>query len=490
LKHLVIALGLTGLAVLATPYGWHYPIYLLTVSPATAAMRAVREYDSIFSPHQIARHFIDYAVIGLALLAALLVPAVRRRRVDWALILVNLVFVVLYAMYVRLTIFWAPIVALTMVSLLGQRPAWFFPPVTKVARALGVALILTGGALGARMVWQSLAAPNTGGWTGFGNSYMNPEQETAYVGEHFRDARICNDYNTGAYLLWKLGPRTKVFIDARAFPYAAWFPEYLTLETAVGIADLLKKYPCDVVLVHLMLSKSIAWFKNSPDWVPAFYGPSAAVFVRKGTPLPGGARQSGQGIGDMRNFHQATAVLAFAVDTRDLAGAERVVAGMERRIAISEAQRQIVANSRALLEGVKAYRVHDYATAIKTLTIATRTFSGIPKTLLARSALHLMDLAWHGNDTTQALELANLAVKYAPNDPTPRYNAGVIKWWLRGDGNEANSPPGAPTWRQDLETFLRLLPNNKGVNPRAIEIAQIILQGRAEGRPVLMVTSD
>ncbi len=486
-KHLWIALGLCGLAFLATPYGWHYPFQFLTFVPDKEAIKTVREYDSIFARDQLPKHYIDYAVIGFVLFVGLLIPAVYRRQVDWALILVNLVFAALYVAFVRLTIFWAPILALTIVSLIGARPAWVFPRTAGMARTLGVVILLSGAMLGGRMAWSSLVAPDMGSWLGFGNAYWNPEEEAEYIGEHFRDARICNDYNSGAYLLWKLGPRTKVYIDARAFPYFSWFAEYRALETTVGIDALLKKYPCDVALIELALGKSIAWFKQSPQWVPAFYGASSAVFVKKGTPLPGGGIQSGREIGDVRNLVQGLLVLAFALDSRDIAGAERVVAGMRERFTYTAQQRQLVGNAGAVLDGVRAYLNHDYETAIKNLKVAVGTFSGSPSDMLSESATHLMSRAWADNDIRQALELSALAMQYAPNDPIPRYNAGVLKWWLRGEVGGVANAAGATSWRQDLEAFLKLLPNRKDVHPRAIEVVQAILQGKAEGRPPLVV---
>jgi hypothetical protein len=102
-----------------------------------------------------------------------------------------------------------------------------------------------------------------------------------------------------------------------------------------------------------------------------------------------------------------------------------------------------------------------------------------------------MDRAWRGNDASRALELVSIAVKHTPNDPIARYDAGVIKWSLRGDGSVVGGIAGALTWQEELDAFFKLLPNNRGgVNPRAIEIAQDMLQGRAQGRLPLMVPND
>lgn len=493
-QHVVFALCLTGLAVLINPYGWNLPLQLLTAlftgGTRNAAFSAVREYDSIFAVNQAGKPHVVYWSLGIAVLVLLLVPSILRRRIDWALVVLNLVFAALFALYVRLMIFWVPILAFSVARLLGERPGWLFPRRVGVARAAGVAILLSGSVLGGQMIWQNLTRPDMGNWLGFGNSYWNPEEEVAYIGEHFRDARIGNDYTTGSYLLWKLGPRTKVFMDARAFPYFSWFPEYQRLESTVGIADLLKKYPADVWLIQHTFSRTIAWFIASPDWVPAFYGASAAVFVRKGTPLPGGMLQSGKEIGNIRNLYQAIHVLTFALEKHDIAGAERVVAGIRERFGISGSERMLVAHSDAVLAGVKAYWRRDYASALTNLSQSVGTFSGIYQVMLVESALQLMARAWHGNDFQRALDMAYVATKYAPNDPIPRYNTGAIKWWLRGDVTAAGGAGGVSTWRQDFEAFFKLLPNNKGVNPQVVEIAKSILEGRATERPLLAVQPE
>jgi hypothetical protein len=154
--------------------------------------------------------------------------------------------------------------------------------------------------LGASAIRSDRLTPVVGGWRGFGNGYWNPEEEADYIARHFPGARLGNDYNAGGYLIWRLWPGTRVFMDARYFPYRSWFSDYLRLETTEGIDQLLRKFPADVWCVELLLPKTVGWFRSSPDWVPAFYGSSAVVFVKRGTDLPGGRLQAGTRIGEIR----------------------------------------------------------------------------------------------------------------------------------------------------------------------------------------------
>lgn len=479
-RHLLTAVGLCFVAVMATPYGWRYPLQFFIVDLPAIDLAAVREYDSIFAPSQRGLRYVEYGALMAMLLVTLLAERVRRRDVEWGLVLTNLGFAGLYIYYARLTAFWAPVALISAVTLMADRPAWLH---SGGRRGLwrGSAWLVAAAALSAHAIRADAAAPPVGTWQGFGNSYWNPEEEADYISGHFAGKRLGNDYNAGGYLIWKLWPGTRVFIDARYFPYRSWFQEYLDLETIGGIDALLRKYPAEVWCVEHVLPRTVAWFRSSPDWVPAFYGSSAVVFVRRGTALPEGRLQAGARLGEIQNLYQALLVLAFAFDVRDVAGAERVVSGMERRFR-SARERPVVARARTALDGVLAYQRGDYPNAMRLLAGAEPAYTGAPAQALIESAMLETRRLWLADDVPRALETARLAARLGPLVAIARYNAGVIGWWIeqRTTGSRDES------WRRDLEAFLALSVGSDPALADAAGIARALLAGQVRGRPPVL----
>jgi hypothetical protein len=484
-RQVSIAGGLSLGATFLTPYLWRYPLQFLTIELPRIDLQAVREYDSIFAITQRGLHYVDYGVIAAGILVILFGSAWRRGRLDWSLVLPNVAFAILYASLVRMTLFWAPVVLVSVVALLPHAPAWLSLHTRRSAHVVGAAALGLAILLGGRAVRADMETPPVGSWLGFGNGYWNPEEEAEYIARHFPGARIGNDYNSGGYLIWRLWPASRVFIDARYHPYRSWFQEYLQWESTSGIGAVIEKYPADLWCVDLLLPKTVYWFRTSPDWTPAFYGASAAVFVRRGSAVPGGGLQAGEGIDGIRNLYQALVVLAFALDAGDLNGAERVVAGMERRFR-TERDQQAVGNARAAVEGVRAYRQRDYPRAMALLAPIAPGYRGVAAAVLAESALLQMRRHWEAGEFGRALEMAQLAVSSAQEEPIPHYNAGVIGWWL------SRQNPGAASlaWRANLERFLAMSGTRGAVSPAAVETAAAILQGRTGELPLIMVPAE
>lgn len=480
-RHLLRAVALCFLAIFITPYGWHYPWQFLVVDLPSADLLAVREYDSIFAPNQRGMRYVEYGAIAAVILAGLSISRLRRSRVEWGLLLVNLVFAGLYVYLARLTSFWAPVALVSGITMLADGRRWLEPHTLLRRRAIGFATLLAGVLLGAQALRAATLEPVVASWQGLGNSYWNPEEEADYIARHFAGVRIGNDYNAGGYLIWKLWPETRVFIDARYFPYRSWFHEYLGFETTTGIGALVRKYPADVWCVELVLPRTVAWFRSSPDWVPAFYGASAVVFVRRGTPLPGGRLQSGTRIGDIRNLYQALLALAFALDVRDPDGALRIVTGMERRFT-SAGERAIVGGARAAIDGVIAHRRGDHRTAVRLLAQVATEYQGLPATLLVESALLETRRLWLADDVPGALEMARVAARFAPRGLMARYNAGIIGWWLH------RQTPGSreELWRADLEAVVSMPTADDPALRAAVARARALLEGRSSGRPPVL----
>ena len=111
-KNLFISIISSGFAVLITPYGWKYPVQLLNnlvLNPEelNRHMSIIRAYNSIFNPQTFHLTYIEYLISSLGILIILLFIQIRKRRIDWTLLLVNAPFIIIYMKYMRATYFWA-----------------------------------------------------------------------------------------------------------------------------------------------------------------------------------------------------------------------------------------------------------------------------------------------------------------------------------------------------------------------------------------------
>ena len=70
--------------------------------------------------------------------------------------------------------------------------------------------------------------------------------------------------------------------DARSFPYLSWFDEQYHFTVGEDVEAFTEKYVADVAVIDLMKVDLARWFARAPDWQLTFYGPTAAVFVRRG----------------------------------------------------------------------------------------------------------------------------------------------------------------------------------------------------------------
>lgn len=481
-KRLLSPFALAFAATFVTPYGWHYPLQFLTVDLPASDLRAVRDYDSIFADAQRSLHYAEYGTMAAAILLTLVAGRSFRRGVDWSLLVPNAVFAFLYTYYARLTFFWAPLFLLSVLRMLSDRRGWTWPTSAARARMVALASLVLTATLAAHAAYAQRSSPVVGSWVGFGNGYWNPEAEAEYIAQHFPVERVGNDYNSGGYLIWRLWPQTQVFMDARYFPYRSWFQEYLTLEDASGLPALLQKYSADVWCVQLHLSRTVSWFRSSPDWQAAFYGPSAVVFVRRGQPLPGGRLQASAAIGDIRNLYQALVVLAFAFDVGDLANAERVVQGMELRFQF-DTEPLVVSGARRAVDGLSAHARGDHALAVRLLTEVASAYQGAPAKALTQSAASEMARLWSVGNDTEAQQMALLALRFAPQSPVAQYNAGAAGWWLQRKGLAGADG----SWRLHLQTFLR---GSASADPTLGWVrasASQMLAGEQTQRPSLLV---
>jgi hypothetical protein len=117
-------------------------------------------------------------------------------------------------------------------------------------------------------------------WDAFPHAAVQQMEQGAWPG------RLYNDYVWGGYLLWKLYPKRKVFIDGRAEVYYASgaFDDEMVLHNAEnGWQEVLDRRQIDVILTARNDTLANA-LNRSPDWQRVFMGPAEAVYLRTRKP--------------------------------------------------------------------------------------------------------------------------------------------------------------------------------------------------------------
>jgi Tfp pilus assembly protein PilF len=327
MKHLFISIILSIVTVVITPYGWRYPAQLLNELIFNSGgfykdINTLMEYQSIFYPDALPLHFVEYLIISSGILIFLLYQQIRRKQIDWPLLIVNLFFVIMYVKYLRLTYYWAIIFTFSSIHLLGKiseshSEIFTKKPLTQLVQIITVFLLLF---FSLRAWYETLSSSNI---------YWPPSDEAAYIKVNYPKLRVGNDYDIGTYLLWSLWPANKIFIDARFVPFSSWYNEYIDF---INTSDktrrdlFLKKYSCDLWCFSYG-NNIIKYFMRSPDWRLAYYGPSACIFISRRISNTDGHIVSNSI--DKINFYQALAVLHFAYEVGDLQIAKRLAIGLK-----------------------------------------------------------------------------------------------------------------------------------------------------------------
>src|ERR1019366_495306 len=248
--------------------------------------------------------------MSLGLLAAC---ALRRR--GWIVVLaLFLTYIPLYVVYVRSSFLLPAIFGYGFLYLARDAEARW-PRAARRTPIFATILFLF---FGGRAVAQAYNQPPSGAWMGFGIGDAQPVAESEFLARGHYGPRIYNSYNAGGYLIWRLFPRYKVMVDVRSFPYLAWFGELqdfsLTQDPQIFRA-FLDRHPADVALVDFQEDGPWRSFLKTPGWRPAFYGPSAAVFVRAQDAT--GPLQAADSLRHLRNADDGARIFDFATAAGD-----------------------------------------------------------------------------------------------------------------------------------------------------------------------------
>lgn len=500
-RHLFIALILAVFSLLVTPYGYQYPLQLLQeffLSDASLTVEStIASYNATFAAVDVFG-FALCANIAVCLLLLLLVAGFRK--IEWSLLLVNIVFISLYACFLRTTFYWAAVFLFSSLYLLPAASRFLLGGrfAQKIAFILPPVVLLISMSLSGHFLYRSVARPEAYVWMGFGITQITAVDEVEYIVDNFPDSRIGNTYNNGSYLLWRLWPHNKIFVDARYFPYHAWIKEALAaFQKGENIDKFVGKYPCDLWLIDFSSKPALMWFFSSPEWRLAFYGKSAAVFVGKGVEIPEGVPRVSNNLSDPKNLANTAVLLSFALNISDWENVDDILLGMEKNFSFFPYHKRMVEDAIIFCLASRFYAEKQYGQAVfwfdKTRRIALKNDEQY-----AHALIHLSVEAWQNKNSKEARRLNQRAWGMYPGYFVNVYNAAAMNWydWQQGQltssGVDVKGGEVVTTeelWRKQFQEFLKIVPPKEMLGSY-IEFARQRLAGEIHGEPILLLPPE
>ena len=188
-----------------------------------------------------------------------------------------------------LPVCWTPIIACQLARFFSYLPpgvASFFRSSRRIADGVFSVLLVC------LIVW-ALSLPSFG--VGFSGTLF-PERAIEYVTANAPEKEMFNIYDWGGFLIWKLYPRYRVFIDGRgpdAYPPEIWADYQAVQGGEEGWEEILDKYGVNFVLLSTgnKLHDLIGRLDEAPGWRLAYWDhvcdadgrplhPLAIIFVR------------------------------------------------------------------------------------------------------------------------------------------------------------------------------------------------------------------
>ena len=121
----------------------------------------------------------------------------------------------------------------------------------------------------------------------FGQGFIDawdPEKEASFIEQHKLPPPIFNDYLIGGYMIWRMHPEYKVFVDPRYGPFSKeLLSDYFDLVKAPTYNKLnhfSSKYTFNTVFLSLGQISLIQQFMHTSEWTLVYFNTNAAVLVR------------------------------------------------------------------------------------------------------------------------------------------------------------------------------------------------------------------
>lgn len=295
LKRLGVLLAGQLVATLINPYG--YRIYYSTVSLLLNSQlrNAIIEWKPLYGTPAEGPGIIPCFIFVVASGMACLIRSGRRARIEHALLFILLAFSTVFGR--RNLITFGPLSVALIGWIVGNvddgsqqaAPLRWLGPREVIVKA-GAVLIM---AMGIFLIWFSATNrlyfyTDSSRATGLGiKRGMFPERAADLLERERVEGNIFHIYGLGGYLIFRLYPAYKVFIDGRIYPY----PFYIyrlgndALSSRNGFEILKARYNIKAVLLPVIDKSAwgvIYYLLHSPDWAVVQADESGALFLARG----------------------------------------------------------------------------------------------------------------------------------------------------------------------------------------------------------------
>ena len=268
---LCITLGICVLATLANPNGILILIYPFQTLTSPSMQQFIQEW---FSPDF---HQLIWQPLAWLILALIGVGMVSKKSISPTNILLTVIFGYAALISMRNIPFFAlaaiPVLSEQAGSLVTIRTAIHTP--SRLFRLtipilLGVIVIITG----VRYIQIVQEQPKT-------EAANFPKTAVDWLQQHPPSGNLFNSYNWGGYLIWRMYPQERVYIDGRADVYGdAFIIDYLSIyNTAPGWETKLNDHAIQTVLVESDAPLA-NMLRQLPGWHIAFSDSLSTVFVK------------------------------------------------------------------------------------------------------------------------------------------------------------------------------------------------------------------
>lgn len=342
----------TAVATLANPWGWRIYSELVRQNRAMALHSVwIAEWGAvpmnrvalgaIFSPRSAQSTF--YLLLLVAAIAALI--GFWQRKPGPALLVIGAVYV--GVQHSRMYALTACVVVVIGGALLSEAAPQMFSPQLLRFAAVSFAVLL------ALLVFvrasDIMRNRRNVAWTfGTGFGWQFPERAAAFIEREKLPGEVFNTYNEGGYVVWRLGPERRDYVDGRALPFGPNIFRHegelvhssLDSEVWQGEAE---RYNINTILLPLNRFEgtlsSLKSFCNSRDWRPVYLDEVSAVFVRRRpetddlikrlqidcstAPLPAGTPAASVGAAFNRSANAGSVLAALRRDSEALTATEK-----------------------------------------------------------------------------------------------------------------------------------------------------------------------
>lgn len=456
IKHFYVSIFLSFVVCLFTPYGYKYLIYLFNTFVLgygdPLILLSINEYSETLPTKPILDHIIYYTIFFF--LFGLIFFSLLNRNIHFSIIFTNLVFIYLFMKYLRATFFLAPVLFFSTIYLLKNSAINNFFHKRYIFNIFLILSVIFCTHNTIFYFYRTFCVLSFQGLSlDKGIGYF--EREAGIILNNLKNYRLCNDYISGAYILWKGWPEIKVMMDARQFPYKDWYREYLLdFFGANNLKDFLEKYRCEVVLASYN-SRVIAPLIMDPQWNIVHIGHRGVLFKKNTIPLPLDAYGVQQTDFNFSNIQLSNGYFNIILEILDFEAIEKYLKYFENRI-ICDRQKNELKSRRNLYLALKAYLSDDYINADKYMReIGVRHVANI--NMYKELCLRLAQYHINKNDFHNAyyfVQNAFIASKEKGDDLL--FSIGVIKWL--SDKNNIrleNDIFNDISWQTFLHNFLK-----------------------------------